>query len=530
MWWIFWPALIISAVSSRGAAHDQLRKSCNEYRVGAPVSEPCATPALALEQLRLLNEREATRRLNGGAIERLTWDEPAGTKHKFSIGIVEFDDQGNAWDPDQVRAVERDLRDTLQRSHTLVAVFVHGWKNDCKACNGNLACFRETLALLAANEQVLAKLASAKAMTPVPAREVYGVYVAWRGASSTVEPAKELSFFSRKAAADRIGSSRGGELTRLLAFLNAARETTTPKAVSPFGHMVSLLGHSFGADVLFGAVANALDASIGSAIGTDGLEAKPFGDVLVLVNPAFEASAYLRFDEYTEKYWKRGHPPLMVTVQARNDWATRFAFPAGRSIATLPQASGTGAGYRAMLTALGHQRSYYTHDLASVPDPQRSIDTLKAITGVTPTARTPQEQLGELVETMARKPAQAPRERCGCKGSRASAETLAALIDSITFALSQTPPPGSLQVGSPMAGLTTKMTPCDEPNLDAPFLMVRTDPPVVDGHSGITDLRFFDFLANLIIRTQLLRDPQLHRIIAPAVSAPPTPATWPACR
>src|ERR1043165_1670249 len=55
--------------------------------------------------------------------------------------------------------------------------------------------------------------------------------------------------------------------------------------------------------------------------------------------------------------------PLMLTIQARNDWATHLTFPPTRVVATLGQSSGTD-GYGAMVTALGHYPKFYTHDLS----------------------------------------------------------------------------------------------------------------------------------------------------------------------
>jgi hypothetical protein len=525
MWSMFWPALLIAAISSCGRSHEQLRRACNGYSTGTAPGEPCLSPVFKLEDVRRWDERQATKRLNGTAIERFSWEAPTplGTT-PFQLGIVEFDDQGNAWNTRQIHAVERALGDTLRRSHSLVVVFVHGWKNDCKACNGNLACFRESLALLAANEKRLAVLANG------PPREVFGLYIAWRGASSTVEPAKEISFFSRKAAADRIGSSRGGELTGLLAWLNDARDTYTPASKSELGNMVAIVGHSFGADVLFGTVANPLDAAIGASSGAAELSAKPFGDLLLLVNPAFEASAYRRFADYAGRPWKAHQPSLMITVQARNDWATHYAFPVGRSISTLPQASGSSAGYREMLDALGHHSAYYTHDLGPPSRALQSVTELTKITGMKPAPAAPPDQLQQLLAMMGEKPSV---EKCGCNGIRASQPNLDELFESIKFAIEHTPPPGSVQAGSPMVGLESQMQPCGTPNLGAPLLMVRTDASIVDGHSGITHLAFFDFLANAIVRTQLLRDQALHQRVVQRMAVAPAAApasVWPACR
>jgi len=530
MWWAFWPGLVILATAAFGPGHEQLRDACNGYMGGVP-QEPCATKRLHLEEVRKKSQRALDEELNGAAIEHYDWDAPPlqgpPAKANFTVGIAEFDEQGDAWDPDQVAAVKAALRAALDERNAVVVVFVHGWKNNCESCNGNLKCFRETMALLAATEQRFAQLLKQ------PAREVFGFYIAWRGASARIEPAKTVSVFSRKATADQLGSSRGGDLTNLLAWVDAQRAAHLPKQASLLGDMFTFLGHSFGADVLFGAVANTLDARLATA-GNDLV--KSFGDLLVLVNPAFEASAYSRFADAAQKMWQRKEGadprqgPVMITVQARNDRPTHYALPGSRIITTLGQGSGT-RGYAPMITGLGHYKPFYTHDLGpalnAVPLMQQ---ILKTTIGSAPST------YNGVLEAMASKTPGEPSEKCACDKIRANAQTLTTLWQ-LVQAVAQSSPPGTVQVGDSMPGVASFMRPCQrstdpQPKVESPFLIVRASADIVDGHSGITQLPFFEFLANFLARVQVLRNPKLYMQMTAAMKSSmvlQTSAAMPAC-
>lgn len=514
MWWAFWPGLVILASAGFGPGHEQLRYACNSYVGPGVPAVPCATESLHFEDVRRMSQRSLDKMfIKGAAIERFYWDAPQldGTTAKadFTVGIAEFDEQGDAWDSDQVGAVKATLSAAIAQRNALVVVFVHGWKNNCESCNGNLKCFRETLALQAATEQRFAQVLSKATGMPVAPREVFGLYIAWRGASAHKEPAKTVSVFSRKATADHIGSSRGGDLTNLLAWVDAQR-AREPKQPSPLGNMFAFLGHSFGADVLFGVVANTLDARLAESVGD--LSAKPFGDLLVLVNPAFEASAYSRFADAAQKTWKPMQPPVMITVQARNDKATHYALPGSRIITTLGQGSGT-RGYAPMITGLGHYEPFYTHDLGPAPN---AVPLMQEI--LTTTVGSAPSTYGGVLEAMASKTPGQPSEKCACDKIRANAPTVKGLWE-LVQGLAQSSPPGIVHVGDPMPGFASFMQPCRRSNgtptnVDSPFMMVRASSEIVDGHSGLTQLPFFDFLANFLVRAQVLRDPNLFMAMA----------------
>ena len=62
---------------------------------------------------------------------------------------------------------------------------------------------------------------------------------------------------------------------------------------------------------------------------------RPYGDLIILINPAFEATRYQPL--LTALLARPGFPriaPCFLAVTATNDWATGWAFPIGRWLAT----------------------------------------------------------------------------------------------------------------------------------------------------------------------------------------------------
>ncbi len=210
----------------------------------------------------------------------------------FTLAFVEFDDQGRFWDRAQLEALERTLEEEARSSNgdVIVTVFAHGWEHDSGVCDESVACFRAFLDQLARDSAALTRL-SAGRLAP---RRLVGVYGGWRGRSGTVDVLRELTFWARKRAALRIG---GGDLIELL-----TRIDTFVKRANADGrdhaHMLTI-GHSFGGTMIYAALANILKARLVEALDRQGnpdpraTVVQGFGDIVVLVNPAFEASLYL---------------------------------------------------------------------------------------------------------------------------------------------------------------------------------------------------------------------------------------------
>jgi hypothetical protein len=267
---------------------------------------------------------------------------------EFNLGIIEISDNGHIADDVQKELVMARLRKAAVGPHeqpgpgspgATIIVFVHGWHHRSKVCDNNLACFR----------RVLQALSEASEKNPAP---VFGVYVGWRGDTFSNPRTKAFSFYNRKATAQRIGYEAGREilidLDRLYRELND--RIRTPGRPHPVTMVTA--GHSFGGALVYSAVEGALVRQLRKEKGSGSVlamgkragycggdpQVRPIrpgiGDLVVLVNPAFEASRYREFvnDESTPGRYAGGQLPVLLTVASEADQAVKLAFPIGRSL------------------------------------------------------------------------------------------------------------------------------------------------------------------------------------------------------
>ena len=167
---------------------------------------------------------------------------------EFTLGFVEFDDQGDYWSRTQVDTLQQVIVDEARRSDShgiLMVVFVHGWKHNAAVCDENVACFREVLQSLYNLERVRSAGGGS------PPRRIIGIYVGWRGLSVTPPGLKEVSFWTRKNTAHRVGR---GQILELLTSLEELRDRLN--AAGDGNSKLISIGHSFGAAVTYSAVSN----------------------------------------------------------------------------------------------------------------------------------------------------------------------------------------------------------------------------------------------------------------------------------
>jgi len=303
---------------------------------------------------------------------------------EYHMAFVEFDDQGWFADRRQMEALFMLLR-TLEENdrHTLILVYAHGWKHNASGCDNNVHCFSRLVERMDILER---HLDEAKAMQPgaveqkgpgrVP-RHVVAVYVGWRGLSLKGALAN-ISFWTRKATAERVG--RGG-VKELLTRLNDYRRVRNPSR-DEAKTQLAIAGHSFGGLVVYSALSHSLierassvhRTSTGTVCngsaesGPGGLTcydiATSFGDLIVLVNPAFEGSLYEPlFHVATNRCYSARQRPVLVTVTSAGDSATGRAFPFGRYINSLFEHAGSGSQRDSILQTVGHDKRYETHRL-----------------------------------------------------------------------------------------------------------------------------------------------------------------------
>ena len=276
----------------------------------------------------------------------------------YTIAVVEFDDQGRFWDREQVRALEAEMtRQARENPDAGVGtlVFVHGWRDDARACDKALVAFREFVHRIAVDD--IGKL---------PGRHpLIGIYVAWRGYSSHLWPFEFLSFVGRKDAAARIAS---GDVPELLAYLDSFRRELN--ASRKEASRLVVIGHSLGGTIVFEALANIFKARLGEAwpgvdVNGESRLVSGFGDLVLLVNPAFEAERWHSIHELAASYrsFSKAQKPLLVVASSETDLPNSRYFPIAQRFGTMLQRTRDAEQRRALVTAIGQYDPFVTHHL-----------------------------------------------------------------------------------------------------------------------------------------------------------------------
>jgi hypothetical protein len=294
----------------------------------------------------------------------------------YDLHFVEFDDQGWTYPPPesgvadagddasagQLRLVMKRLHDAAAAHPVRIFVFVHGWKHNAAYDDDNVIHFRDFLDEAAQYEEI------AQSGT-----RVIGVYVGWRGKSLYGgEPWVSTTFWDRKTVAQHVALGSVRELTaQLRALQRHANRTQTggdtnaapPSAVRVRIH---LIGHSFGGLALYSAVSQSLVYSFVTGEDIDGKQApvERLGDMIVLINPAFEATRYQPLDRVARtRPYDVYQAPVFVAVTSEADDATGKLFPLGRTLNTIFESEKTKEERDANRNTPGHIDAYLTHSL-----------------------------------------------------------------------------------------------------------------------------------------------------------------------
>ena len=303
-----------------------------------------------------------------------------GGDGNYLLGFIEFDDQGQAWDRGQANAVMDAISEEAARNDVLLVVFVHGWKHSAAPGDENIETFRKALSSLSAADARLRSEAGA------PPRQTVGVYLGWRGGSVSLPVIKELTFWERKNTAHKVGH---GSVTEVLSRLELIKRTRNVIESDNNSRLV-VVGHSFGGAVVYAAIGQILANRFVHTEGPTGLQTNVpgYGDLVVLINPAFEATLFASLsDMSTERgTYFASQLPLVAVLTSEADDATKRAFPLGRWLSTMfekthemkrrnPLTSSVERvdGQGANVTAIGHFAPYRTHTLRA-NDERKSTD------------------------------------------------------------------------------------------------------------------------------------------------------------
>lgn len=124
-----------------------------------------------------------------------------------------------------------------------------------------------------------------------------------------------------------------------------------------------VIGHSFGGAIVYSSISQGVaeqirrDAQNSSAY-------PPIADLVVLVNPAFEAMRLQSLYSFSRnlEYADAQRPRLMI-VTTKADTPTRAVFPLGRRLGTLFQSYPDDYSQDQDVTAIGHYEPFITHQL-----------------------------------------------------------------------------------------------------------------------------------------------------------------------
>ena len=249
--------------------------------------------------------------------------------------------------------------DGLTGRNPVIIVFAHGWKHNADPGDGNLGDFRKHVEEIAALQQ------------GAGARPVLGVYLAWRGLSRDGNLLwTNSSFWDRQQAAQRVALGSARELLgRLKAFRNGP-----PHAGGSSRATLVIIGHSFGGLVVYSAIAQSLI----EAAATQDEVTPSFGDLVVLVNPAFSAVSYLPVHQIVgAKDFRADQLPVCVSVTAENDWATGYAYPLGSLPRLLTEAWRTPEEREALIRTMGHLPWMLTHRISAASGTDGAIGPVR---------------------------------------------------------------------------------------------------------------------------------------------------------
>jgi len=247
--------------------------------------------------------------------------QPIEETDNYCLAVIEFDDQGWFQDVCQRDALEQFLDN--QNKDLLIVVFIHGWKHNAEADDTSLQSFRSVL-----RESCLSERNRL-------GRQILGVYLSWRGLSLS-GLCENASFYSRKKAASKVALGCVREILARLRAFQIARNQSNDVEGPDVGTRLIFLGHSFGGLILFTAVSEYLIESVILCICTGKHIVRPFGDLIILINPAFEAARYLPlYSAVRRAHYPENQRPCFLAVTSANDDATKYWFPIGRRLNSL---------------------------------------------------------------------------------------------------------------------------------------------------------------------------------------------------
>ena len=290
--------------------------------------------------------REAADPLPGIPGEKRPWPSLDCRNSLFTVGFIEFDEDGKAIDPlgetKALRLID-EARGRAPGGKIIAVVYVHGWKNNASEAEPggkakDVEKFRTALAELGYRSQ---QAAGFRRGEDIP---VVGIYMAWRG-KSLMGPDwfNFLSVWGRRNSANRVGEGEAfpSSLTKVIDKVNETTGGVDTKS------RIAMVGHSFGARVLEHAI-EMRQVQLHKPI-RDGAAVQPAVDLTLYVNSANDARLTMgRIQKLKADPIVVRHPdyrpedcatpdaantpqcrdyPLLVAITSRGDLATKYLLP-----------------------------------------------------------------------------------------------------------------------------------------------------------------------------------------------------------
>ncbi|MBT0666025.1 alpha/beta fold hydrolase [Geobacter pelophilus] len=387
----------------------------------------------------------------------------------YLLNFVEFDDQGLLWDREQLTNVVNTLRSQeYLDSGVIMIVFVHGWQHNASFDDPNVIEFRKMLRRVHKLEYLAAK--QEKRST----RKVAGIFASWRGRSVPGDVISNLTFWDRKNVANTVGHGAVTELLLQLENVQIAHFDADKKKGKHNGQTrLILVGHSFGGQIVYSALSQVL---LDRFLDLEGEPPQTFGDLVILVNPAFEAGRYAPLrDASLQRKYPAGQLPLVTIFTSKNDGATGTAFPIGRWFSTMFEQTRDDVEEKANRTAIGHFKPFVSHSLTW----EKEASALTV-----PIAEDKKRSLED--------------ESIELKHIENDLSALPALQKEWSQKSSQNG--WALDFGN------VKLTHLKTTDPLNPFYNVEVDSAIIDGHSGIWKPEFANFLRQFIVFSVLVTE------------------------
>ncbi|MCG7985191.1 MAG: hypothetical protein JAY90_20890 [Candidatus Thiodiazotropha lotti] len=240
----------------------------------------------------------------------------------YDIAFAEFSERGNAFNEAYIDYVKKQIADHAKADGVVLVIFVHGWKHNANEIDSNLLDFKLVLKSVAEN---LEKISNGK---DVKRRRLVGLYIGWRGASTSLPVLENATFWDRKAVAEEVGK---GGVTRLLlelALIDEGRGSDNRKE----RNVMVVVGHSFGAAIVVSALSEVLTERTVFRTKQHNYGAV-LGDAVIVLNPAIEANQALNLVEVArEENYPENQHPMLVSISTDADWPTHNLFPFGQTV------------------------------------------------------------------------------------------------------------------------------------------------------------------------------------------------------